>query len=382
MVENLPKNDMNHWNPLLPMLNETLRNLSQSNNTGEGITFDAPFQPSRGTSIFTRKIPCAFPLIPEYDYVTLTMGIVTILLNGFVFTLFCTHKSLRRLSGNYILASLSVNDLFNGMFMLYNLIPQFYLHDNDCPVNQFKLMKMELPTIGRTIYRSLMLSSVLHLVILSTDRLVYVFHALTYDTMVTKHKIIKFLSASWFCCVTCSSIQLLWSLRDGPLNINRKVLKFYHTLLLAVLFIGLPSIILMVQSIAMVLMIRKLETLHFSNTMAGRRAFLLYIIMYLKFVLFSYPYFILSLIFEISPQFFKEYIPIMLIRILLIARFIPCLVNPCLYSLKNRDYRRAIKRIVRKLWPSLYNKELNSEGFNKRGSCRMTIIRGSEETSV
>ena len=86
---------------------------------------------------FRREIPCAFPLVPEYDYVTLSMGILIIVLNVFVFTLFSTQKRLRRLSGNFVLASLSINDLLNGCYMLYNLFPQFYLHNNNCQVSEY-----------------------------------------------------------------------------------------------------------------------------------------------------------------------------------------------------------------------------------------------------
>lgn len=169
------------------------------------------------------SVPCMFPLVPSFDYTNLSMGFAILFLNGFTLYLFATRKFLRRLAGNYILASLSFNDLLNGIYVMFTLFPKFYLHNNDCAVKQFQLFRLEMPTISRTVYRALMLSSVLHLVLLSTDRLIYVMRALTYDILITKQKIQKFLLITWLGCITASCVQLLWSLPDGPLYQYRKV---------------------------------------------------------------------------------------------------------------------------------------------------------------
>ena len=187
---------------------------------------------------------CIFPLTPAFDYTSLAVGLMILILNGFTLYLFSTRKFLRRLAGNYILASLSLNDLLNGCYLLLSLLPKLYLHSDDlnyindgihledngryCSVaKQMKLLRMEIPTISRTLYRALMLSSVLHLVLLSTDRLVYVMKALTYDMLVTKKKIRNVILITWFSCVAAASVQLLWSLSNGPLNVSRKVFTFF-----------------------------------------------------------------------------------------------------------------------------------------------------------
>ena len=244
-----------------------------------------------------REIPCAFPFVPSYIYTSLALGLSIVLLNSLVFYLFCTKKTLRALPGNHILASLTINDLLNGCFLIYKLYPAFYLHNNNCQTNQLKLFKMELPTISKTIYRTLLLSSVLHLVLLSSDRLTYVVRALTYNTFVTKSRIARFLIVSWLSCVGFSAIQLMWSLRNGPWNESRTVLKFYHTVILGVLFIALPSGILLVQSLTMCCLVRRLGK---STHRCGRKAFALYGCMYLTFMVCAYPYLTISLMFDLG----------------------------------------------------------------------------------
>lgn len=207
--------------------------LTNSLNTNSTIplhTFASHLQPQQQQSLphqrklrITTTTHCMFPLIPSFDYTNLSMGLVILILNGFTLYLFFTRKFLRHLAGNYILASLSLNDLLNGMYVLFTLFPKFYLHNNECAVKQFQFFQLEMPTISRTVYRALMLSSVLHLVLLSTDRLIYVMRALTYDILITKQKIRRFLLTTWLGCIAAASVQLLWSLPNGPLYRYRKV---------------------------------------------------------------------------------------------------------------------------------------------------------------
>lgn len=154
---------------------------------------------------------------------------------------------------------------------------------------------------------------------------------------------------------------------------------------LAVLFIGFPSIVLLSQSIGMIITIRKLEdfrsktSANSRNSIAGRKAFILYIAMYIKFVMFSYPYFVLNFIYDINPSLFKTQIPKVVIRIFLLTRFVPCLINPCMYSLKNRDYRRAIRPFVRFFNPKQFR--LTQHSYSKRFHRSMTT-QVSEETRL
>jgi len=316
------------------------------------------------------QIRCMFPLEPEFAYTSIVMAVFIIVLNTFALVLFFTRKVLQRLAGNLILASLSLNDLLNGLYILFNLFPRLYLHHNNCMENQLLFRQIEFATIGRTIYRALMLSSVAHLVLLSSDRLLYVVYALTYNSIVTKRKMVKTLVIIWLSCFLCSGVQLTWSLMDGPLNSDRKQLKPYHTAILTVLFIGLPSLILLVQSVTMVIMVRKLDISRNSHCMAGKKAFILYICMYVKFMLFTYPYFIFTLIYEVNGHaYWEKNIPLVVVRISLITRFLPCLINPCLYSLQNKDYRGVIKVTFKKIQKTRAKSfKLDSKGFNKRGS--------------
>ena len=154
---------------------------------------------------------------------------------------------------------------------------------------------------------------------------------------------------------------------------------------LAVLFVGFPSIVLLSQSIGMIITIRKLEDFRLKtsaksrNSIAGRKAFILYVAMYLKFVLFSYPYFVLNFIYDINPAIFKNQIPKIVIRIFLITRFIPCLINPCIYSLKNKDYRKAIRPFIRLLNPKQSRSRHRSYSSKLHRSMTTQV---SEETRV
>eukprot|EP00111_Clytia_hemisphaerica_P022185 TCONS_00065204-protein len=295
--------------------------------------------------------PCIWPLFPQYSFTSLTLAILIITLNGFVVYLFFRNKILRLLPGNYILASLAVNDLLNGLFLVSKLYPNFYLHNNDCSNNQQKFLKAEFPTISNTIYLLLMLSSILHLVLLSTDRLIYIIHALTYNSIVTKRKMLKILAITWLLCGIFAALKFLWSLKSGPLNPYRKSIKIYAAITIAVLFIGLPSIILLIQSIIMVLMVRRLDNKSSpdpNKRTGGCKAFVLYMFMYLKFMVFAYPYLIIMLMFQFGAFEPPLIAPSMnAIVICTVIRFVPCLVNPCLYSLQNKDFRKVIKTYLK-----------------------------------
>ena len=297
------------------------------------------------------QFPCMWPLFPQYSFTSLTLAILIIAVNGFVVYLFFRNKILRLLPGNYILASLAINDLLNGIFLVYKLYPNFYLHNNDCPEKQKKFLEDEFPTISNTIYLLLMLSAILHLVLLSTDRLIYIIHALTYNSIVTKRKMLRILAITWLLCGIFAALQFLWSLKSGPLNPYRISIRIYAAVTISVLFIGLPSIILLIQSIIMVLMVRRLDNKSSpdpNKRTGGCKAFVLYMFMYLKFMVFAYPHLIIMLMFQFGAFEPPLVAPsVNAIVVCTVIRFIPCLVNPCLYSLQNKDFRKVIKTYLK-----------------------------------
>ena len=335
------------------MYNNLITTTAISTNYSNNLTFSIPTQPTTSTTTAHQQqqqqrihqMACAFPFVPSYIYTSLILGIVIIVLNAFVFYLFCKKKSLRTLPGNYILASLSVNDFLNGCYVVCKLYPNFYLRysEGGCHMNQFQFFTIEWPTAWKTVHTLLMLSSVLHLVILSSDRLTYVVRALTYTTIITRSKIIRVLVFAWTLCTVCSCVQLMWSLREGPLNEYRLKFKFYHTIVIGVFFIAIPSGILLVQSMTMVILVLRLG----NNSRVGRKAFALYVCMYLTFMVCAYPYIIIMLMFDLKIFRSRIHIPADLIQVFVIMRFVPCLINPCMYSLQNRDYRKVIKTYLR-----------------------------------
>ena len=323
----------------------------------------------------SRRRPCGFPFVPSYIYTSLILGIVIMLLNGFVFYLFCKKKSLRTLPGNYILASLSVNDFLNGCYVVFKLYPNFHFKYGDkggCHENQLQFMEMEWPTAWKTFHTLLMLSSILHLVILSSDRLTYVVRALTYSVLVTRSKIVQILISTWILCTVFSCVQLMWSLREGSLNEYRLKLKFYHTIAIGVIFIAIPSGILLVQSMTMVILVRRLG----NSSRGGRKAFALYVCMYLTFMVCVYPYIIIMLMLDL--RVFRSQIRISydLIQVFVVMRFVPCLINPCMYSLQNKDYRKVIKAYLRCLKKTTERYQMS----RRSGVDHLLVAKGFEST--
>lgn len=168
-----------------------------------------------------------------------------------------------------------------------------------------------------------MISSVLHLVCLSTDRIIYVMYALKYKKLVQRHRVLFVIGLLWAVCFLLGGIQLLWTLQNAPWKKNQNDFRLYHVAVLFVCIIFIPSIILFLQSVAMVRIIYKLDAVHRNepNQTATRKAFVLYAVMYLLFVLFSYPHFIITFVYILKGDFF---IPIEIINMILFIRFLPC----------------------------------------------------------
>lgn len=285
---------------------------------------------------------------PTYHYMQLLVGICIIILNSFVIVLFTCKKSLHKLPGNYILVSLSVNDFLNGVAIILKLIPIFYLSGGNCVADQETFRRLDIPSLFRAFYRVLMLSSVLHLICLSTDRIMYVAHALKYNKIITRRRVLRMIALLWVLCCLLGGIQLLWTMTSGPWRSNRMEFRLYYAVVLSVFIILIPSIVLLVQSATMVKIIRRLDASRRREPrqMAGKKAFFLYTLMYVQFVIFSYPYFIFTFVYVLKESFTD--VPVEMIETFLFIRFLPCLFNPFLYTLNNRDYRTALRDVIRK----------------------------------
>ena len=283
----------------------------------------------------------------------LVLGFLIIFANSLVIYLFLKNRTLRRTAANVLLLSLSVTDLVTGVSIFVHILPYYYILLTDCSL-VFHTFETTYFASADILTNGLTITSVLHLLLLSSERFVSLYYALRYTAIVTRKRLIVLSIIAWVIGAFVTLIQLSWLVpyirkpRSRALLLDVRNNDKIYTVTTITLFSFIPMFVLMFEYIWLFCLIRRLvkrESGIHSKTKWSRelKAVIVYCIMFVSFVLFCCPYLLVKGLISLSIPTFME-LPSEFFETLFLLRFIISLINPLIYALYKRDFKQAIPK--------------------------------------
>ena len=217
-----------------------------------------------------------YPFKISFHATALVLAILIIWANITVIILFIRVKKLHKLIANYILLSLSCSDLLSGIAILLHLTPNLYCLLYDCKESRYLL---PISHISYLLSKMILLSSVGHLVLLSTDRIISIRQALRYYSIVTKRRVNIAIISVWVLSFFITLIEPLWLT-----GTDYKIYAQIYEILLIILFAIIPSLVLSVQYIYMFVVVHRIVRRAPNKMRCQRKTITVYLIMFVSFV--------------------------------------------------------------------------------------------------
>ena len=296
-------------------------------------------------------ISCRFLLNTTFHFTGAVLTGLILMMNIYVITLFIRTRSLRKTTGNYILISLSMNDLLSGINIIMHFIPNLYLYSEVCTVEVYKRQKMfsKLAYVAFYATEMLMIISVSHLVLLSADRLLLIFRALRYSVIMTRRRVAIILSCIWLFGIVLTLSHTRCPLYNGPCDRSFTLILFLVFLSVPIIFLSVEYTLVFLLAKSVMKRIRGVEAKKkFGTEFKVTR---LYFAMFVSYILTNVPwlYFRTLLTFNLTSQFIKlqknHYI-----EAAFLLRYLICLTNPLLYVLYKKDFRSAAIKSTLSFW--------------------------------
>lgn len=308
-------------------------------------TIHPPFQPgSRCTMLFN----------PPYHIMAAIIAFLIISINLFVMLLFVKNRALRRTPANYLLLSFSINDMLSGVSIVVHIVPFYYLLFNGCEESHRTFGSSYNIASGMISY-SLLLVSIGHLLLLSSERFISLYYALRYQTLVTNFRIFTAAVIVWFVGSTATLIQLIWTLplvREYTLENHKRyqIHNYYYIIVSIITLVLLPAVILITQYTWLFLLIRRLVqsapgTTKTKSSLKERKALVIYCAMFICFLVCCVPLLVIKLIINVNIKV-AETLPIQFLEGVFLLRYIVSFINPVLYTLYKRDFRKAVQMTI------------------------------------
>ena len=276
----------------------------------------------------------------------LPVAIAITLSNGLVFALFYIKKSLR-ISSNYLLLGLAVCDFFTGTVNIpYFVIFSFQI----VPLHMFVDF-----SYGLYIVHTLMaVSAAYHLLIITAEKYLAIIRPLRHY-LVTKKMVFKALAGIWITSTFIAVIPLVWK------NLQSRPLCFViHSSVCLVFVFVVPYTFMIYAYIVMFRAItskkrpssthrRDASRLQKKNV-NDRKCVLVFALMAAIFAFCWLPYFTIGLVLNVMG-YLKSNITEPMIKaseVFAFVRYITSITNPLLYTFFKRDFRRALRNLLRK----------------------------------
>ena len=220
---------------------------------------------------------------------------------------------------------------------------------------------------------SVHISTMFHLCVITLDRYISVFWALNYKDIISDKVVKLSIAVIWVISGMVSFCQLIWLYRvfDGRLDYEdkytlRNVEKWY-SLMQVIFLVIIPTIVLAVMYFRMTkhvgMLLKSVPGNVMSSTQSNEfKAMKIFIMMYLNFLLFMFPYFICRLLIDFDAN--NKAIDRTLLYIFYYLKFFTPMINPILYALWKNDFRQAIRSLLRQHSAHSYNNKRIS--FDRR----------------
>lgn len=278
----------------------------------------------------------------SYHIPPLVFAFVIIGLNGWVLYLVKTRASLQS-NMNLLLCSLALSDFLTGLIS----IP---LHVS-CDI----VRRTPICVASQLALRFTSVSTVTHLLAITVDRHIGIKHALRYNALVTKTRVVITAVFIWSSSIFASLIQLAWIdyKRDDLEEENDDVMKheIRYDVTSLVLYVAVPFMVMTTIYVDIFLeILRQYRNIkQYSSpgwaetkkrTHHEWKAVAIFSIMLLMFVICWLPFFTVRLQHNLGSDFYD--LPLVVEYVFIYLRFFTSVFNPCIYVFGKRDFRQAI----------------------------------------
>ncbi|XP_032222760.1 histamine H2 receptor [Nematostella vectensis] len=292
---------------------------------------------SRTSTDSSYGIPTSFVVVFSF---LLVLSLLIIATNSSVIYFVASRRYLKT-STNIALASLAASDLLTGLLAI-PLIVTCNIHHKVC-------LAMDITS------RFIAYSTVLHLLVVTLERYIMIVHAMKYKLWITKKRTSIVLTSVWVFSAATSFIQLSWVDLKNPNDPTDSTLKkdlVYDLICFAgIVLMSLVLIAFALSSVFLVLrrQARNIKKLNSSverscRTRAKRiqcKAAITFAGMLLAFIICWFTYFLEGIRNDLQLEALKK--PFWADVVLVFMRFATAIVNPLLYALIKKDFKRVIR---------------------------------------
>ena len=270
------------------------------------------------------------------------LGAAIVFANSVVIFLY-RRKAFLKTKTNLCLACLAVSDMLAGAIAIPMVITCNLVEED---------IATKICTAMDLSSRFISISTVLHLLLVTTERYFMIIHAMHYPYIVTKFRLKTVLAFIWCFSMGTSLIQLAWIPLEGPSTAD--VFKKDTIYSLTVFFgIVLPSLLLMGAALTSIFRVlrRQIQNINRGNSYKTRayqskriplegKAVIVFGSMILTFITCWFSYFLDGLMQDLDLE--APYLPDWARIVLMFLRFGSSVLNPILYTFFKEDFKRAV----------------------------------------
>lgn len=272
------------------------------------------------------------------------LGAAIVFANSIVIFLY-RRKAFLKTKTNLCLACLAMSDMMAGAISVPMVI-SCNLAEVDIATQVRICTAMDLSS------RFISISTVLHLLLVTTERYFMIIHAMHYPYIVTKTRLKTVLGFIWCFSLGTSLIQLAWIPFDGS---NSAEVRKKDTIYSLAVFFGIvvPSLILMGVALTSIFRVlrRQIQNIKRGNSYKTRayqsrriplegKAVIVFGSMILTFITCWFSYFLDGLMQDLNLE--APYLPNWARVVLMFLRFGSSVFNPILYTFFKEDFKRAV----------------------------------------
>ena len=285
------------------------------------------------------------------------MGVLIILINGFVFHLFAAKPSLLRQPSNRILLSLAVSDTISGICVFLHTTAESF-PSLKRPQEQGPLIYRILTDVVTTVAY---ISAILHLCATNLDRYVSLLTPYSYQEIVTKRNVVVIISVIWLLSFLVPSLQFCWLYRvmDGTITPKDGIIlgkiEPPYSITVAVVFVLIPTVIIGMLYIQMFLEARRVvreapNHLSSKDIRKELHIFRTFVLIYLAFLILDFPYAVLRLYVDVNTAkgIKNSNLNLKLFQVFYYLPHLTSILNPVIYTLSKGDIRKVFYSLVHK----------------------------------
>ena len=300
---------------------------------------------SKDITLEVENVPKGFDV--QIHLPLLVLAVLIVLLNGTVIGLFVRKRSLRSFT-NYFLVSLAISDLLTGLLSI-----PFYV---SCDATERK----DLCNASNQFFVFTSLSTILHIVAITSDRYIAILKSLRYLDLVSKKRVQLVTAAIWLCCSFLTLIQLTWTAtsEEGPNDISTEDYQkkeLVYTIIMMVLGITPIPFMVFAYCCIFVQIHRQNSLTREHNRLVGgwgekRSTHELKTVCMFVLILFAYTFCSLpnaAFRLEMNIDDTLDDIPEFVFHIIMYLFFFTSFLNPCFYGFGKHDFRSAINDLFK-----------------------------------